>query len=756
MTRPIDVDTRLSVVCAVGPEEARAIRLHHAELTVEEVQARSGLPRDTAVSLLAAPGTVNDVRLDPNRTSAGQLARIPGMPPERVTGTLAGRPYYSLEELQLTTHLSRQLLGELFEVPMFTFHDKGSGREAAFSPVPDRYVVPPVDDFETAADGFAVIVSSEVLDGFRVVAAADFLSRSAVAPHELKARLGGDVHPVLRDGDGYERYLLPGHLDVWFRRDVPEEDRRTVLDGFACEVRDGVPSVGYYRVRLSETPSDLNVTRAVFDTVRALAERDEVLFSEPDQIGVEDFGPLPMGGTDEEEFLAADRRWSEEVIELGAAQALTRGSPRVTMLLVDAGCRMAHEDLQAVFHPRWRERDLNFVLGLPPEVASPDEQETPHGTMVAGVAARVAPGCRVLPLKVSGQAVAAAYGLRAAAIHQALDVLSPGERGVLNLSWRTNGEHIGIREALVEAQRREVPVVAAAGNYGQVETQRADEVHYPSGHRWLYPQLDNLCSVAAVAAGDRKASYSYYGGNSVTVSAPGGDRPLGPGTAIYTTSTPDPHAYTYGTSFAAPAVTGVLALVLSTNPGLSASEAVRIVEESADPIEERDPAFAGMLGAGRLNARRAVERAGGAAGPVTHTVTASAGPGGAIRPAGDIEVRRGEDVTLLVTPNQGSRVAGVLVDGRDVGTDGEVTLPAVAQDHRVEARFRAETADGGRTNLNTASVAELAALPFIGTWLAERIVEDREVHGPFGSVWALGRVGVGAWVIGQLAPHVTT
>ena len=59
-----------------------------------------------------------------------------------------------------------------------------------------------------------------------------------------------------------------------------------------------------------------------------------------------------------------------------------------------------------------------------------------------------------------------------------------------------------------------------------------------------------------------------------------------------------------------------------------------------------------------------------------------------------------------------------------------------------------------RVNINSAGAAELALLPGVGERLAQRIVADREDHGPFASLNELERVpGMGAATIERLGPY---
>jgi competence ComEA-like helix-hairpin-helix protein len=71
-------------------------------------------------------------------------------------------------------------------------------------------------------------------------------------------------------------------------------------------------------------------------------------------------------------------------------------------------------------------------------------------------------------------------------------------------------------------------------------------------------------------------------------------------------------------------------------------------------------------------------------------------------------------------------------------------------------RMRTPLAPGERIDPNTAPVVELARLPRVGPAVAERIVQDRERHGPFHSAADLARVpGIGPQTVASLTPHLS-
>ena len=63
---------------------------------------------------------------------------------------------------------------------------------------------------------------------------------------------------------------------------------------------------------------------------------------------------------------------------------------------------------------------------------------------------------------------------------------------------------------------------------------------------------------------------------------------------------------------------------------------------------------------------------------------------------------------------------------------------------------------GSPININTASAAELESLPGIGAVLAQRILDDRQANGPYGSVDELVRVrGIGSAVLEKVRPLIS-
>ncbi|MGC5021950.1 helix-hairpin-helix domain-containing protein [Micromonospora sp. DT47] len=160
----------------------------------------------------------------------------------------------------------------------------------------------------------------------------------------------------------------------------------------------------------------------------------------------------------------------------------------------------------------------------------------------------------------------------------------------------------------------------------------------------------------------------------------------------------------------------------------------------------------------------------------------SAAPGTAATPGGDLVVAVAGKVRRpgLVRVPAGARVADVVeaaggaLPGVDVAllnparkvADGELILVGVAAPVGQPAPGGAPAGGGvgpggapgagGRLNLNTATLAQLDALPGVGPVLAQRILTHRDQHGGFRSVGDLRQVeGIGDARYEQLKDLVT-
>jgi thermitase len=250
-------------------------------------------------------------------------------------------------------------------------------------------------------------------------------------------------------------------------------------------------------------------------------------------------------------------QWGIVRTNVDDAWALTRGSARVTIAIVDTGVA--------------RTADLAPRLLAGHDFVNNDDDATDdngHGTMAAGVAAGtgnnrigvagVCWACRILPVKVLGATGGGSYSAIAEGIRYAAD------RGatVINLSLGGGDDSKLLRDAVDYAAGKGSLVIAAAGNQGSVAP------HYPAA-------IPSVLAVGAVDRNDRRYPWSNYGSDWVDVTAPGCNRAQGIGGAI---------GDYCGTSSATPFVTGVAGLLAATDPAPPAAS-IRAALVSAPRVD---------------------------------------------------------------------------------------------------------------------------------------------------------------------------
>jgi len=147
-------------------------------------------------------------------------------------------------------------------------------------------------------------------------------------------------------------------------------------------------------------------------------------------------------------------------------------------------------------------------------------------------------------------------------------------------------------EVIAYAKGKGSIVVCAAGN------ENINGLHMPSS----YP---GAISVASVNEDDTKTAYSTYGA-AVDVSAPGGGLEGG----ILSTLPGNSYGVEMGTSMATPLVSGLMGLVKSYHPAWTDDQVIAQVIATCDNIDSLNPRYENQLGAGRINAFKALALSG--------------------------------------------------------------------------------------------------------------------------------------------------
>ncbi|WP_229073890.1 S8 family serine peptidase [Actinoplanes sp. DH11] len=209
-----------------------------------------------------------------------------------------------------------------------------------------------------------------------------------------------------------------------------------------------------------------------------------------------------------------------------------------------------------------------------------DDGDFPHGTVVASLIAAkannstgmagVCTQCQILPVKVLDSAGSGSYSDVAAGIIYAA---KQGAK-IINLSLGGAGDSPVLKDAVAYANGRGALVVAAAGNEGSSQRQ------YPAA----YGDVLAVGATNTRTGGTARADFSSYGSSWVDVAAPGITAGMrNNGQYCWDGNTAACWDWYYndyevqGTSFAAPLVAGVAALVHSKNPkyiGWSLSNAI--------------------------------------------------------------------------------------------------------------------------------------------------------------------------------------
>ncbi len=329
-------------------------------------------------------------------------------------------------------------------------------------------------------------------------------------------------------------------------------------------------------------------------------------------------------------------QWYAKSIGLPEAWNFAKGSPTVRVAVLDSGVDLTHPDLKDRLWTNRGEipndgidndrngyiddaRGWDFVdedNDPNPDLTDPGQTEgINHGTLVAGLIGAAGNNgegvtgvnwnVEMLPLRVLDSSGSGRTDDVEAAIRYAI----AQKVNVINLSFSGASYSSFLVDALRAAYRAGIVVVVAAGNEGDTERGGNLNVYpsYPVCYRGAVGE-PILIGVSALDAQDRHSSFSSYGSDCITVSAPGENITT---TQVYRagqTGFAKPYGNGWsGSSLAAPLVSGLAALLLSINPALTPAEVRSMITAHAKKIDAINGGFSGHLGAGRIDAAASVQ-----------------------------------------------------------------------------------------------------------------------------------------------------
>lgn len=306
-------------------------------------------------------------------------------------------------------------------------------------------------------------------------------------------------------------------------------------------------------------------------------------------------------------------QWNLAAINAPNAWDITTGDTNIVIAIVDDAVRLSHEDLQANLWTNFNEipnngidDDLNGYVddihGY--DVANYDNNPAPpstatnghfsHGTHCAGIAtgttnngigmASIGYHCRLMAVKTKRDA---SLGSSLQAALSGMEYAIAAGANVVSMSFGSYRGSATYQLLIDYGTAQGIVFVAAAGN------DHSTAPMYPASYR-------HVISVGATQLGDAKAGFSNYG---ATIDV------MAPGQGIYSCLAGGDQAYgtLSGTSMACPLVAGLVGLMLSKNKELPPAVIEQCLKSTCDNIDAANVSYIGNLGAGRINARAALD-----------------------------------------------------------------------------------------------------------------------------------------------------
>jgi subtilisin family serine protease len=407
--------------------------------------------------------------------------------------------------------------------------------------------------------------------------------------------------------------LKHSEVFVRFRADVSESEIQSLTARLNDEVEDQTESVAGLNLIEDEDGKDAGTIATEY---RALPQ---VEYAEPVfEIHLEE-----AAGTSNKPVMPNDPRFNEQWalandgqnggtagadISATSAWAVTTGSDKVVVAVLDSGVDYTHPDLENNIWTRpenikeYQDRNLGEIDDANGYDALDNDgdpmDENGHGTHCAGIIgaeggnnegiAGVNWTVQIMPLRFMDANGSGTTKDAIEAINYVIDRKKAGVNvRIISASWGSTQKSRALEDVIRKAGDAGILFVAASGN-ASVDADR--QPHFPSSYN-----LPNIISVAALDRNDKLTSFSNYGLKSVHIGAPGKD--------ILSTYLGHDFKEASGTSMATPVVAGVAALVLANEPKLTVEELRKHLLESVDTIPDLKTK---LVTGGRINAAKAV------------------------------------------------------------------------------------------------------------------------------------------------------
>jgi PKD repeat protein len=329
--------------------------------------------------------------------------------------------------------------------------------------------------------------------------------------------------------------------------------------------------------------------------IEKLEQMPEIEYAEKVSLGIVDYQPNdPLYNL----FSGSNNwNWHLDVIQAEQAWEITQGNPDVHVAVVDDAIWVDHPDLAGEVVAQW-DAIYNIPNANPPAGGNPNDWT--HGTHTSGL----------VTATTDNNIGVASIGFNTKLI--AVKSSNNGNPGYIlgyqGVNWAiNNGAHIVSMSYGGPDYDQSVQNLINAGHnmgvifFGSAGNDDSPALRYPASY-------NNVISVASTDEDDTKSWFSSYG-TAVDISSPGGSGISGPDgvlSSTYTSTSLGNYDYFFGTSMSCPIAAGLGSLILSINPELSPEQVEEILKSTSDDIDAINPDYAGLMGAGRINAYQAV------------------------------------------------------------------------------------------------------------------------------------------------------